>query len=168
MELTKQQLDKQHYPVLSFLDDLKISYQLFEHPPVFTVDEAKNLLAHILGHGTKNLFVRDKKKTTYALYTVREEVRVDLKTLGNQIGLGNVSFASPDDLRAKLHVEPGSVTPLAMLYADLLVLCYFDKTLLEFDLIQIHPMINTATIVLNPKDFCHGLLEKKGVMVRVI
>ena len=44
------------------LEDLKIEFEVFEHPPFFTVGEAKKYRKNMDGFHTKNLFLRDKKK----------------------------------------------------------------------------------------------------------
>ena len=168
MELTSSDSLIERYPILSLLDASSVYYQLFEHPAVFTVGECADELAHIPGQGTKNLFVRDKKKTKFALYTVSDQLRVDLKQFGQTTGLGHVSFASADDLRQHLQVEPGSVTPLAMVNASQLVTFYFDRSLLNAELIQFHPLKNTATIVMKPYDLCDRILKDNGVVVNLL
>ena len=44
-----------------------------------------------------------------------EDRAVDLKRLGEVLGAGWLSFGSPERLRRHLGVEPGSVTPLALI-----------------------------------------------------
>ena len=63
----------------------------------------------------KNLFIRDDKKQHYYLISVKGDKRVDLKAFRKAQGLRPLSFASPDDLRAILHLTPGAVTPLGLL-----------------------------------------------------
>ena len=138
----------QKYPILSQLERGGIAFTLFEHPPIFTVEEGKKLLSHIPGQGTKNLFVTDKKRSKFALITVCEEKRVDLKALGETCGFGRVSFASAEKLKELLNLEPGSVTALGMLHSDAKNVEFFiDQDLLTFNHIQMHPLINSATIV---------------------
>ena len=61
----------------------------------------------------KNLYLRDKKKRNY-LVTLQQDREIDLKALGAELGVGNLSFGSADRLMEFLGVRPGAVSPLAM------------------------------------------------------
>ena len=61
----------------SLLKDLKIKFRVFEHPPFFTVDEAKKHRPDIQGYHIKNLFLRDKKKKNF-LIVAQEDRIIDL------------------------------------------------------------------------------------------
>jgi Ala-tRNA(Pro) deacylase len=165
MELTS--VEQARYPILQELHTAGVRFTFFEHPPVFTVEEGLELLAHIPGQGTKNLFVTDKKKQRLALVTVCEEKRVDLKQLGEQIGFGRLSFGSADRLRQCLGVEPGSVSPLAILFhGSQHVDCFVDADLFIADQIQIHPLRNTATIVVSPQELYLQFFNSRGISVQ--
>lgn len=139
--------------ILALLQAENCAYQFFEHPPVFTVEEALKHCSDIPGSHVKNLFLRNKKKTAYWLITVKEDKRVDLQALGELLGGGRLSFGSADDLMTMLGVTPGSVTPLAMVNDhERRVKLFFDRDLLKDPGINIHPMENTATIHLELQD----------------
>lgn len=159
----------QKYPILKAFVESNISFELFEHEPVFTVEQGKELLALIPGNGTKNLFICDKKKIKYFLITLSEEKRVDLKKLGEILGTLHLSFGSQEKLFEYLKILPGSVTPLSMLVGDKQkVSFYLDSDLLQSELIQVHPMINSATIVVNPKELFEKLFPKNEIIVQKI
>ena len=83
-----------------------------KHPPLFTVEQSRNLRGQIPGGHTKNLFLRDKK---YAIYLVvaQEDAEIDLKGLHRQLGAnGRFSFGSADLMREVLGVEPGVGHPV--------------------------------------------------------
>jgi len=94
------------------LDELGIVVDTVEHPPVVTVDEAKELRGKLAGGHTKNLFLRDKKGRMW-LVVCLEDREVDLKWLQEQLGAGRLSFGSADRLGRYLGVVPGAVTPFA-------------------------------------------------------
>jgi Ala-tRNA(Pro) deacylase len=128
------------------LDRLHIAHVTITHPPVFTVEEAKTLRGKIEGGHTKNLFLKDKKDQLFLGVTL-EDVPVDLKALGPLIGArGRLSFASADLLRQHLGVEPGSVTPFALINDRAnTVTPVLDETMLEVTPLNFHPLENTAT-----------------------
>ena len=59
----------------------------------------------------KNLFLRDDKKRHYYLLTLRGDKRVDLKAFRQANGTRPLSFASAEDLQAKLGLLPGGGDP---------------------------------------------------------
>src|SRR3954468_15052790 len=96
------------------LEALGIAQHTVEHPPVFTVEEAKALRGNLPGHHIKNLFLRNKKEQMW-LVVALEDRAIDLKRLGEALGAGRLSFGSPERLQKYLGVEPGSVTPFAVI-----------------------------------------------------
>jgi Ala-tRNA(Pro) deacylase len=139
--------------LLAELDRLGIAHATITHPPVFTVEEAKQLRGKIDGGHTKNLFMKDKKDRLFLAVTL-EDVPVDLKALGPLIGArGRLSFASADLLREHLGVEPGSVTPFALFNNRThSVTPVLDETMLEVDPLNFHPLENTATTAISSGD----------------
>lgn len=134
------------------LDELGIAHRTVEHPPVFTVEEAKALRGDLPGHHIKNLFLRNKKEEMW-LVVALEDRAVDLKRLGERLGAGRLSFGSPDRLRRQLGVEPGSVTPLALINdADRVVRLALDRGVAEGGPINAHPLTNTMTTALAGAD----------------
>ncbi|MCC6623892.1 MAG: prolyl-tRNA synthetase associated domain-containing protein [Deltaproteobacteria bacterium] len=143
------------------LDALDIAHETHAHPPVFTVEQAKRHHPPGAGLHTKNLFVRNKKGRMW-LVTLEEDRPVDLKALGDALGAGNLSFGSPERLRRHLGVEPGSVTPLAVMNdvaGD--VTLVVDPALLEADAVWCHPLTNDRTTRLSGADL-HRFLAATG------
>ncbi len=135
------------------LDELGIAYRAVEHPPVFTVEEAKALRGELPGGHVKNLFLRNKKGDAMWLVVALEDRAIDLKVLGDKIGAGRVSFCSADRLMAHLGVLPGSVTPLALINdRDGRVKVVVDSGLLAEDPVNVHPLVNTMTTAIAPRD----------------
>lgn len=141
-------------PLLRRLDGLGIAYELHEHPPYFTVEDGRAHRAAMTGAHTKNLFLKDKK-SRLVLASALESTRVNLKELHRRLGLsGRLSFASAERMRAVLGVEPGSVTPLALINdTQGQVRFVLDEALMAHDILNFHPLRNTATVGLTRADF---------------
>ena len=77
------------------LEDLRIETRTHQHPPLFTVEQSRELRGEIPGGHSKNLFLKDKKGQV-ALVVLLEDTQVDLKRLGARIGIGKVSFGKPE------------------------------------------------------------------------
>ncbi len=134
------------------LEALGIPHRTVEHPPVFTVEEAKALRGNLPGHHIKNLFLRNKREEMW-LVVALEDRAVDLKRLGEVLGAGRLSFGSPDRLRRQLGVEPGSVTPLALINdGSRLVRLALDRGLTSGGPVNAHPLVNTMTTAIAAED----------------
>lgn len=128
------------------LDSLGIAHATIRHEKLFTVQQSRALHDRLPGAHIKNLFLRDKKRALI-LVTVLDERPIDLKVLRQLLGAtGNFSFGSAELLGATLGVEPGSVTPYAVMNdTEGRVRFVFDRAILGHALINAHPLHNAAT-----------------------
>lgn len=134
--------------IYAFLDRHGITYQRFDHPAVFTCEQAKEIrIDPMPGKDTKNLFLRDEKGKRHFLVTVGHEKQVDLKALKKMFDTQKLSFASPDRLKTYLGVEPGSVTLLGLINdTEHAVEFFVDEAVWSADAVCCHPLVNTATL----------------------
>ena len=137
--------------LLQKLQDWKLNYNYHQHTPLRTVEDAKSIEDTLLISGeaafrVKNLFLRDKKKRNY-LVTLQQDRAIDLKSLGAQLGIGNLSFGSPERLMQNLGVRPGAVSPLAMINgANQGVRFFLDSSVKKADRAYVHPLVNDRTL----------------------
>ena len=132
-----------------FLEGLKIKFEVFEHPPFFSVNEAKKHRQTMHGFHTKNLFLRDKKKKNY-LVIAHEDRVIDLARLAERINSARLSFGSKERLFQELGVFPGAVTPLSVINngkKDINI--FLDREMLGDNTIFCHPLVNDRTIALS-------------------
>jgi len=142
--------------LFDYLKTLHIETKSVHHPAVFTVEESRSLRGKIDGAHVKNLFLKDKKSNLF-LISALEDTKIDLKTIHEAIGgQGRVSFCSADQLREFLGVEPGSVTPFAV-FNDKIgkVTAILDERLMAYDVINVHPLVNTMTTSILRGDLLH-------------
>jgi Ala-tRNA(Pro) deacylase len=134
------------------LEQLGIAERTVEHPPVFTVEEAKALRGDLAGRHIKNLFLRNKKEEMW-LVVALEDRAIDLKRLGQVLGAGRLSFGSAERLKRHLGVEPGSVTPLALINDEArAVRLALDRGLGDSAPVNVHPLVNTMTTAMAAAD----------------
>ena len=134
------------------LDTLGLAHRSVEHAPVFTVEQAKQHRGVLPGHHIKNLFLRNKKEEMW-LVVALEDRAIDLKRLGEVLGAGRLSFGSADRLKRYLGVEPGSVTPFAVINdTDHKVTLVLDEGLKADGPVNAHPLTNTMTSALSLAD----------------
>jgi len=132
---------------------LGIAARTYEHVPVFTVAESQAIKEEIPGGHSKNLFVKDRKGRLF-LVVAHAETRIDLKRLHEPLGAsGRLSFGSAELLREVLGVEPGSVTPFALVNdPEHRVTLVVDEALMTHEPVNFHPLVNSATTGLSRAD----------------
>ena len=150
-----------HTKITTYLTKNGIEYTITEHPPVFTVEQSSRLRSGTVGAHSKNLFVRDKKKTNYFLISILNHKRVDLKEMAVILGTSKLSFASHDDLMDMLGLIPGSVTPFGLINDEHKKVTFIlDDEFMNSQLCNFHPLRNDMTMTVACDDlllFCRSL-----------
>ena len=145
--------------LIRMLNDNGFEYFVEEHPPLFTVEDSKSLRGQIEGAHSKNLFLKDAK-ANFFLISIEESASIDLKKTMQQIQSKKLSFAKPEYLQDILGIEPGSVSPFALLNdTKKQVKFYLDRSFLDSETVNFHPLINTATVNISPQNLIE-LIEK--------
>lgn len=139
--------------LFNFLDELGIAITTHEHEAVFTVSESHKIKENLPGGHTKNLFLKDKKGNL-VLVVCLNDTEVDLKSFHKKYDVGRVSFGNAELLWQNLGVRPGSVTPFSLIndrkaHRVQLVL---DHNLMQCELVNFHPLENTATSAISRED----------------
>lgn len=155
--------------LLARLEDWGLNYALHEHVPLRTVEDSKAVEDQFMVPGEnalriKNLYLRDKKKRNY-LVTLEQNREIELKALGAELGVGNLSFGSPDRLLQNLGIRPGAVSPLAMISgAENNVKFFMDAAAKMTDVIYMHPLVNDRTVAMK-RDDVFAFFERIGCEV---
>jgi Ala-tRNA(Pro) deacylase len=147
----KTYVDPRQQELIEFLVSLGTKVSRIAYPAHRTVEEGRLLRGDMPGTFTKNLLLKDKKGRLFLV--VAEETRsIDLRTLHVKVGAnGRLGFASPDIVRNSLGVEPGALTPLALMHDrshDVTVV--LDGKIMKDSQLNFHPLINTESIGLAP------------------
>ncbi len=139
--------------IYTYLKSKEIAYDRYDHKAVFTVEEAQEHVPPLPGLKLKNLFLCDRKGNHHFLVVTDAFKRVDLKALATILDVKNLRFGSPERLEKMLGVIPGAVTPLAVLN-DLAhrVTLVMDLAIPENGVMQCHPLVNTATVLIKTTD----------------
>ena len=144
--------------LFALFERLGIETRTYEHEAVFTVAESQHVKEAIPGGHTKNLFLKDKKGRLF-LVVALGSASIDLKRLHEVIGAsGRLSFGSGELLEEVLGVKPGSVTPFgAIADAAGRVTIILDAAMMEHEVLNYHPLENTATTSIGRADLVRFL-----------
>ena len=155
--------------IYDYLKENGIRHEITEHSAVFNMEELDAVELPYPDRDAKNLFVRDDKRRSYYLITVRGDKRVDLKEFRRTHGTKPLTFVKPEELADILGLIPGAVSPFGLLNdAEKKVAFYIDAAFTEgVGLIGIHPNDNTATVWLKAEDLI-GIIQDHGNEVHVV
>ncbi len=151
----------------AFLGAIGVDFRTHEHPAVFRVEEGHEIKAAMPGAHTKNLFLKDKKGRLW-LISANQDTVIDLKRLHRHIGSDRLSFGNAELMFETLGVTPGSVTAFGLVNdRDHRVRFVLDKALDDADIVNFHPLTNTATTAVS-RDGLHAFLKVVGVQPMVV
>ena len=154
--------------VATKLNAFKIPFEVVDHPPALTTEEADSFIEGIEGVRTKSIFLTNKKKTAYYLLIMDDQKRLDMSKLKEITGEKRIKMASEDSLMEKMKLPAGVVSILGLLNneeKDIHV--YFDKEITKEPRMSFHSNVNTKTIFLYTNDI-FKYLENIGFNYSVI
>ncbi len=135
--------------VLKKLEALDISYEIYEHPPLDTIEIALPYWEKIDAMHFKNLFFRNHKGNKHFLVIVRDTAPFDIHSLEKKLKQGKLSFGSEKRLMKYLGVKPGSVSPFGLLNDETHhVHLFLDQEMKAAERVSFHPNDNTASVVI--------------------
>lgn len=140
--------------VYARLDELGIAYASMEHAPALTIDDCLENDRQLGGVTAKNYFLTTKNQKNFYLCLVRPQARFRTSDISKQVNSSRLSFGTPEQMLALLRVQPGSVSPMGLLFdGEKRVRLLVDSGLREVEKIAFHPCDNTQTLVMDTADF---------------
>lgn len=140
-------------------DALGIRTVTHDHPPLFTVEESRELRGALPGGHCKSLFLKAKNGSLW-LVVALEDSSVDLKALAKMLGVGTLSFGKPELLWEMLGVVPGSVTPFGLINdRQHQVNVVLDARMMALDLLNYHPLRNDRTTAIATSDLLRFIAD---------
>lgn len=135
------------------LNELSVSFEYHEHPPVATIEDAKLYWKDLNSGRCKNIFFRNHKGDRHYLVILEHLRQLNIRDLEQRLRQGKLTFASDQRLKKYLGVEPGSVSPFGLINDDTHhVHLFIDEKLNEFERLSFHPNLNTASLVISKND----------------
>lgn len=144
--------------LLKVLNSLNICYEIFMHPPAPTIQLAMQFWKDTSTGHCKNLFFRNHKGNRHYLVLFEHAYDLNIRDLELRLRQGKLSFASETRLNKYLGVKPGAVTPFGIINdKEKHVKLFIDENLRNRQQISFHPLINTASLLLDFNDFIRFL-----------
>ena len=135
------------------LEELGIEFEVVEHPPAFTTEQADSYIEGLVGVRTKSMFLTNKKKTQFYLLIMDDKKTLDMDDFKEQVEANRIRMASAESLAEKMQLPAGTVSPFGLLNneeKDIRV--YFDKDIVSEEIMTFHPNTNEKTIFIKTQD----------------
>lgn len=124
-----------------------IKYELVEHAPVFTSEEAAAVRGSNISMGAKALvFMADKSPI---LIVVPGDKKLDTKAFKKQFGFKDMSMADPQFVFDHTSVKIGAVPPVGKAIG---LTSYFDNIFKSKDKVAFNAGLHTVSIIMNASD----------------
>ena len=98
------------------------------------------------------LFLKDKKGELFLVCAV-SDTKINVNRLHQVLGCKRLSFGKTDVLKSALGITPGSVTLFSIINDTALnVTLVIDKFLMDYKIVNFHPLLNDATTAISSSD----------------
>ena len=139
--------------VVDQLNELGITFQIVEHEPALTTEQADHFIEGIEGVRTKTMFLTNKKKRNFYLVIMDDAKRLDMDIFKDIVEEKQIKIASAETLNDKMMLPPGVVSPFGLLNnKDKDIHVYFDQEIVSEERMSFHPNTNEKTIFINTQD----------------
>ena len=139
--------------VVDRLNELGIPFQIVEHEPVLTTEQADRFIEGIEGVRTKTMFLTNKKKRNFYLVIMDDAKRLDMDVFKEIVEEKQIKMASAETLNDKMMLPPGVVSPFGLLNnKDKDIHVYFDQEIVSEERMCFHPNTNEKTIFVNTEE----------------
>ena len=124
--------------ILSLLGKSNFPYELHEHEPVYTCEQASKVRGIPISEGIKCLLL--KSENDFVLALTRGDKRVDMKKIAQLENVKKLQLANEKEVEKIAECSIGCVHP----FCDVKIYC--DKILLENESIEFNPGCHDKTI----------------------
>ena len=151
--------------VVEMLNGLDIPFDIVEHEPALTTEQADSFIEEIEGIRTKTMFLTNKKEK---LVIMDDQKRLDMALLKELIGTSRIRMASSESLFEKMSLPAGVVSPFGLLNnTDKDIQVYFDKEIMSEKRMNFHPNTNEKNLFWSTIDLLR-FLEVIGYEFHII
>jgi prolyl-tRNA editing enzyme YbaK/EbsC (Cys-tRNA(Pro) deacylase) len=135
--------------IKAWLDAEEIAYELVQHAPTRTSQEAVAVRGEDLNIGGKAVVM--KVDDTFRLFVLSAALKLDSKTVKREFFAQKLRFATEDELAELTGLEPGAVPPFGepILPLELIV----DYSILENDRIAFNAGSLTDSVIMSVDDY---------------
>ena len=155
--------------VYDFLDRHGIPFTRVDHPAVHTMEECIESADVLQVDMCKNLFLCNSQKTKFYLLLLPGNKPFKTKVFSKMMEVSRLSFAPADKIEEYLHISPGAVSPMGLLFESARdVTLVMDIEVKKQTLFGCHPCVNTASIAFPMEDLLNKFLPAAGHQITFV
>lgn len=142
--------------IKAFLDEHKVSYNVTEHKPVMTCEEAAEVRGVSLDSGAKAMVLKDTGKklalegVPFYLAVLSASKRFNSKAFKKIINCKSLRFATPDEVFQTTGCLPGAVPPFGKLFG---VPVWVDRSLSKQESINFNCGLRSKSMSMSYADY---------------
>lgn len=134
--------------VTGYLLSSGCKFEVIEHEPFTSTEEAAQFAGVELRQGAKSLLLRSVGN--FVLAVIPSDKQLDSKKMKRELGTQRLSFASPEELFDNTSCMPGTCHPFGNVNS---IPTYVDKTVSHNDTIAFNAGLYTKTIMMAYADY---------------
>lgn len=148
-------MSKQYDQIIKLLDDAGAKYEVKQHDPIVTIEQAGKAIDIDPKEGAKALVLKTSSK--FVLCVVRGTNKLDYKKVRAILNERKLRFATPEEVKEVMGVEIGACYPFGQVAGiDMLV----DETLAENEKITFSPGVHDKHIYLGWDEYVKAAKPK--------
>lgn len=134
--------------LLELFEKERVEYDLYEHVPVYTSEQASSVRGVELKTGVKALVLKTKEGR-FLLADLAADRKVDVRKLQELAATNGIHFASREEVLSVTHCEPGSVHPVGTLFG---IPTYLDESVLKNEFVNFNVGVLTKSVRIKAND----------------
>lgn len=151
------------------LEKLGIPYERVDHEAAASMEECVEIDNYLGVEIRKNIFLCNKKKTSFFLLVLPANKPFDTATFSKKTGISHVSFAPPEKMEELLGTSPGSATVMGLVNdVDDYVQLIIDKEVADAEWYGCNPGINTSHIKIKTSDLINKFVPHTRHRAKII
>ena len=133
--------------ILKIFKENNVWYQLYEHQPVYTSQEAARVRGVELKTGCKSMVLK-RKDGNFIIANIAADKKIDFKKLESFLGV-KLNFATREEVLKTTNCESGSVPPFGKLFG---LPTFLDQSVLENDFVNFNIGLLTKSVKISKQD----------------
>ncbi|MGI6161095.1 MAG: prolyl-tRNA synthetase associated domain-containing protein [Christensenellales bacterium] len=148
--------------VYDVLKELEIEYESYEHRPVYTIEDCKEIDEKTGAEMLKNLFLTNRQQTEFYLLILKGDKKFVTKDVSSRLGVSRLSFGNAEKLYEMLSLKAGAVTPFGLINLKGSIRVIIDEDIKAVERAGFHPNTNEATVVVSYESLMKFLRSQKA------
>lgn len=134
--------------IKAMLTEASVKFEVIEHEPVKTSQDASRVRNAPLKAGIKAIVVKERGAQNFYVADIPADKKVDFKKLEKIIGCDSLTMASPQEVLEQTGCEVGGVPPLG--HKKQLII-YIDHGVFDNDFNEFNAGLTTTSVRINSK-----------------